>query len=68
MNTRHSFRELDFRVFRVQKEILYALKRIELAILCKEPREFYEGQLELANARRKLDWFSKALQSTLSNL
>jgi hypothetical protein len=68
MNTRHSFRELDFRVFRVQKEILYALKRIELAILCKKPKEFDEGQLELANATRKLDWFSRALQSTLSNL
>jgi hypothetical protein len=49
----------------MQKKMPAALKRIESAIHCKKPKEFDEGQLELADTKRKFDSFSIGVQAFL---
>jgi hypothetical protein len=61
------FKELDFRLHRIQKEVLCLYNKLELAILRKaRTEELSELNLEIVNAHRKLEWFTKAVNTTTS--
>jgi len=60
--------ELDYRLHRLEKELLQTELLYELALVTNRNHVLHELRLEMENIKRKLNWFAGAIRKFMQTI